>query len=369
MKYLLALSNRRLKLLFIALPLALAAIYLYVFAADRYVSESIVTVRQASSEGGTVPGVALLLGAVNPPSREDTLYLRQYIHSLDLLNRLNAKLNIREHYQAENRDFLFRLYGNASQEDFLDYYRSRVEVLFDDSASLLTIRVQSFDPEYAQKLSQAILEDSEKFVNTFSQRMAREQMAFAETELDRATKHVEEEKSRVLDFQTKHKLLDPTVQAQAIGTLTAELQASLSKQEAELRAAQSYLNDESYQIKAQKSVIEATRAQLELERVRSTGTSGKSGERLNAIAADFEELLLRAKFAQDAYKLSLSAVENARIDASRKIKSLVVIEPPSKAQTARFPRRIYDLITLLFVTTLLYWIARLVIATIREHTD
>jgi capsular polysaccharide transport system permease protein len=368
MKYLLALSYRRLKLLLIGLPFLVAALYLFFFAADRYVSESIVTVRQASAESGATPGIAMLLGAVNPPSREDTLYLRQYIHSLDLLRRLDAKLKLREHYQAEKSDFLFRLYGNASQESFLDYYRNRVEILFDDNASLLTIRVQGFDAAFAQRLDQAILEESEKFVNDFSQRMAREQMAFAEGELDRARRRVEDEKTRVLTFQTKHKLLDPMVQAQAIGSLTASLQATLARQEADLRAAQSYLNDDSYQIKAQRSQLEATRAQLEIEQLRGTA-GGKSGERLNALAADFEELLLRASFAQDAYKLSLTAVENSRIEASRKIKSLVVIEPPSKPETAQYPRRIYDLVTLLVVTTLLYGIARLVIATIREHAD
>ena len=79
MKLVLALTPRRLKIVLIALPLALTAIYLFFFAVDRYVSESIVSVRQANQDAGSVPGIALLLGAVNPPAREDTLYLRQYI--------------------------------------------------------------------------------------------------------------------------------------------------------------------------------------------------------------------------------------------------------------------------------------------------
>jgi capsular polysaccharide transport system permease protein len=367
MNFLLALSPGRLKLILIALPLALAAVYLAAFAADRYVSETVVTVRQASNDSGAVPGVALLLGAVNPPSREDTLYLREYVHSLDMLQRLDAKLQVRKHYEADNRDVLFRLRGAASQEDFLDYYRSRVDVLFDDTASLLTVRVQAFDAAFAQRVAQTILQECERFVNEFSQRMAREQMAFAQTELDRASERVEQDKARVLAFQAKHKLLDPTLQAQAVSALTAELQASLSKQEAELRASRSFLNDNSYAIRAQRSQIEATRAQIDIERLR--GTAGASGERLNALAADFQELLLRATFAQDAYRLALVAVENARVDATRKIKSLVVIEPPAQPQTARYPRRWYDLATLLAVSSLLYAIARVVIATIREHSD
>jgi len=367
MNQLLSLNPRRLKLLLIVLPLVLAAVYYSLFAADRYVSESIITVRQANQEQSPIPGVALMLAGVNPPSREETLYLQQYIHSLDLLKRLDAQLGLRAHYEAEKADLLFRLYGNHSQEEFLDYYRNRIEVHFDDLTSLLTVRVQGFEPEFAQKLNAAILEDSERFVNAFSQRMAREQMGFSETELERAATRLQKAKTDVLAFQTKHKLLDPVAQAQASGTLTAELQAGLARQETELRNALTYLNNNSYQVKALRSQLDAARAQLEVERLRAT--SGRNGERLNRLAADFQGLILQAGFAEDSYKVALASVENSRIDAARKIKSLVVIEPPSLPETAIYPRRIYNLVTLLVVSLLLYGIVRLVIATIREHLD
>lgn len=78
---------------------------------------------------------------------------------------------------------------------------------------------------------------------------------------------------------------------------------------------------------------------------------------------------MKADFALDAYKLSLAAVENARIDATRKLKSLVVIEPATLPETAEYPRRLYNLATLLIGCLLLYGVVRLVIATIREHQD
>ncbi|MBA3588114.1 capsular biosynthesis protein [Methylibium sp.] len=368
MNQLLALTPRRLKLLIIALPLLLATLYYALLAADRYVSESIVTVRQASQDSaGSVPGVAMLLGGVNPPSRDDTLYLRQFIHSLALLNRLDAELDLRGHFEAETADPLYRLYDGVSQEWFLDYYRSRVEVTFDDIAGLLTVRAQGFEPAFAQALNAAILKESERFVNDFSQRMAREQMGFAENELKGAAARLQQAKSQVLAFQTKNKLLDPLTQAEASSALTAKLQSEQAQQEAELRNARTFLNDSSYQIKALRSQLEATRSQLDIERLRAT--SGRTGERLNRLAADFQELILQAGFAEDAYKLSLAAVENARIEASRKLKSLVVIEPPSLPETARYPRRIYNLVTLAVICLLLYGITRLVIATIREHQD
>ena len=71
----------------------------------------------------------------------------------------------------------------------------------------------------------------------------------------------------------------------------------------------------------------------------------------------------------DAYKIALGAVENARIDATRKLKSLVVVEPPSRPQTPEYPKRLYSLFTVFALSLLIYAITRLVLATIREHQD
>ena len=73
--------------------------------------------------------------------------------------------------------------------------------------------------------------------------------------------------------------------------------------------------------------------------------------------------------ALDAYKLALSAVEAARIESTRKLKNLVVIEPPSKPEKAEYPRRLYSLLTLLLGTLLILAVVRLVLATVQEHQD
>lgn len=361
-------TPRRLKLALIALPLALALAYFLLIAADRYVSESTVALQQSSSDASAMPGAALLLAGISPPSREETLYLKQYIHSLGLLQQLDTKLKLRQHYEAQKLDVLARLWGGASQETFRDYYRNRVDVNLDELSSTLTVRVQGFDPKFAQQLNQAILDESERFVNEMSHRLAREKLGFAEGELARAAEKLQQAKTELLAFQGKNRLLDPTVQAQASGAMVAELQAAITKSEAELRTLRSFLNEDSFQVRALRSQIEATRAQLEVERARATG-SGRGSDRLGVLAIEYEGLKTKAEFALDAYKLALGAVENARIDATRKLKNLVVIEPATLPQTAEYPRRLYNLATLLVVCLLLYGIVRLVIATIREHQD
>jgi capsular polysaccharide transport system permease protein len=383
MKQLIQLSARWLRLVLIGLPIALYLLYLGLVSADRYVSESIVAVRQAGGEGASLPGAAMLLAGVNPPAREDTLYLKEFIHSRGLVLALQEQLDLRSHYATPKLDWPFRLAANASREDFVDYYRARVEVLFDDRSSLLKVRSQGFDAATAQRLNRAILDESERFVNETSHRIARERLRFAEGELQLASERLQKARNDLLAFQNKHRLLDPQANALSANALTSELEANKSRLEAELGSLRAFLFDDSYQVSALKSRIDALQRQIDEERRRATtgnsrGESGKesksskndnSGARLNALAIDFQGLQMQAEFAKDAYKLALGAVENARIDATRKLKSLLVVEPPTLPETAEYPRIAYNLATLLAICVLLYAITKLVLATVREHLD
>jgi capsular polysaccharide transport system permease protein len=369
MRALIQLSSRTLLIALVAVPLLLYSLYVALIAADRYVSETIVTVRQAGGDSsGGIPGAAMLLAGVNPPAHDDTLFVKEFVHSLGLLLKLEERLKLRDHFSSPGADWPYRLARDASQEEFLAFYRQRVEVLFDDRSALLKIRAQGFDPVFAQKLSQAILDESERFVNETSHRIARERLGFSEGELELAGKRLQQARTDLLAFQNRHQLLDPAAQAAATGMLASELEATRSRLEAELGGLLAYLNESSYQVKALRSRIAALDRQIEAERRRVTSSSRK-GERLSALAIDFQALQLQTEFATDAYKLALGAVENARIDATRKLRNLVVVEPPSLAETAEYPLVTYNLTTLLAVCLLLFAIVRLVLATIREHQD
>lgn len=368
MNKLIHLPARTLAILLIVAPMLLYGVYFAFIAVDRYVSESSISVRQDSGDASALPGAAMLLAGVGTSSQQDTLYLKEFVHSQALLLRLEPKLKLREHFGATPTDLPFRLAGDASQEQFVKYLRERVEAAFDDRTGLLKLRVQGFDPDYAQRLNQALLEESERFVNELSHRVARERLRFAEGELELASQRLQGARNDVLAFQARHKLLDPGLQAQFSGTLTGELEASRSRLEAELTGLLGFLNEDAFQVKALRGRIKALNQQIETERTRAT-SGDKRGARLNQLAIDFQGLQLQAEFARDAYKLALGAVENARIDATRKIKSLVVVEPPSRPETAEYPLVGYNLATLLAVCVLLYAIMRLVLATIREHLD
>lgn len=357
---------RHLSFWVVLLPIVVGGFYYTFLAADRYVSQSIITVRQSGESAvAAVSGIAALLGG-NTASREETLYLEAYIHSIDLLNHLDSKFGLRKAYESPRLDLIYRLLPDASQEWFHTYYQNRVEVLYDDANGLLTIRTEAFEPELARAINAEILVQSEQFVNEISHRLARDQMSFAESELRKAGDRLQSAKARLVSFQNRNKLFDPMAQAQATAALSVQLEGEIARKEAELKTMLGYLQEGAPQIVALTNEISSLKRQMDSERAKIASTGGG---KLNTLAAEFQSLTLEAGFAEDAYKAALSAVETTRIDASRKIKSLVIIESPVRPQVAEYPRRLYNLVTLLLGLTLLYGIVRLVVATIKDHRD
>lgn len=345
--------------------MALVIFYYLFFSVDRYVSETVISVRQAdSSSASETSGLALLAG-INPSSKEDTLYLREYIHSLDMLKKLDKRLSLRHAYQSQSSDPFFRLYDWMSQEWYLKYYRNRVQIVYDDMTGLLHIKAEAFDPKTAQSVNIAILSESEKFVNELSHKMSREQMLFAESELQKSKDRYSKAKADLLNFQNKYGVLDPVSQAQAKATLSESLETTIAQKEAELGAMLSYLQETAPQAVALRAEIGALKAQVSKEksRIASSGT----GYKLNALAARYQDLVIEAGFAEDAYKTALLSVEKTRIETTRKIKQLAVIQTPILPEIAEYPNRIYNIITIFIGLLLLYGIVRLVKATIEDH--
>lgn len=92
--------QRYLAHLFITAPMVLLVIYLVIFSQPRYMSESKVAVKRPNEIDSSSLNVGLLLGASNPSSAEDSLYLKEYINSPDMLMALDKRLNFHKAFSG-----------------------------------------------------------------------------------------------------------------------------------------------------------------------------------------------------------------------------------------------------------------------------
>ncbi|MEI2415944.1 ABC transporter permease [Orrella sp. JC864] len=365
-------NSRRNKLLFIwlvVLPMVLAIVYYAVFAVDRYVSVAEVVVRQPGNNAAPqqTPGLSLLFSALNPASREETLYLRQHISSQDMLNALENRLQWHKHYAGQWRDPLYWLSEDVKREDLLRFYQRVVTVHFDELTGLLSIEVQALDPEFARQTLAVIIEESEKFVNEISHKMAREQVRFSETELANARRKYEQARQTLIEFQSENNLLDAQASAESRATIIAELESQVATERANLTGLLSTLSPNSPQVRQQRIKIASLEKQISNEK--QVLISPMSGEQLNVVAARYRNLIVDSGIAEEAYKLSVAALDNARIEASKKLRTLVTVVSPNTPELSIYPRRIYNLITLLVGLLLVYGLVRFIIASIEDHRD
>jgi len=361
-------SGWRLAIGMVVVPLLVAAVYYAAFSVDRYVSGAQVVVRQdGSNQAAAVPGLATLLTGTNPASREETLYLREYITSMDMMMLLENDLQWVEKYSEQKSDPFFWISKDADREDLLKYYQRMVTAHYDETTGLLRVEVQAFSADFAEQMLRTILNASEHFVNEVSHSIAREQMAFAKGELENARQLYTKRKTQLLEFQNTNKVLDGKSSAQSRATIIAELESQHTKEQAVVTELMFKLKVDSPQVRLQKQKVNALAQQLSFEK--RLLVSAPDGEQLNVVASRFQQLTLDAGIAEESYKTAVAALDNARIEASKKIRTLVTVVSPNTPQLALYPERIYNLATILLGLLMLYGITRFILASIEDHRD
>ncbi len=357
-------------LYFFAVPLLVVGVYLYFFASDIYVSEAqfVIQKDKETDLGGLDLGViAAVTGTA--VSNYDSMLIRNLIESMGMLTHLQSKLDIKSHYSNKSIDFYARLDPNASMESFFDYYQDFVEVEVEDLSSVVTLKVKAFSPEEAQQIAQDILHKSEDFVNEIGQNLGREQTKFMEWQVGEAETRVNEANQELIKIQNRYDLLTPETEAATLTEVIGVLESELAIQKTQLKQLQSFLNPKAPEIVSLKARISALENQLATERQRQTGKGRREVQALNEASIAYQDAQQDVQFALSIYQSALKSLENARLDASKKVKYLVVISPPNLPQEALYPRRFYILSSLAALLLLLYGIARLAIATIEDHRD
>lgn len=350
---------------FVLLPLLLIMSYLMTAARDRYQSVSVLLVKKVADTAVTESsGLSALLGVANTSS-EDSNILKEYISSRDMVEKLDQQLNLRAAF-IQKDDPIFSLAKDATVEELVEYYNQRVKVYLDEKTMMLNVSSQGFSPAFSLRLNQAILAQSDRFINGISNSIALEQQKFAQHQLTEATVQLHQARDNLLKYQNEHRTFDPETQAKAVATLVAALQSNLAQLTTEERTLLAYLNPQSAQVIALRSQIEAVKKQINDENAKLTSSSNA---KLNKEVADFEALKAQVNFSTDLYKISLASLEKSRLEASKKLKKLVVIATPRLAEDALYPRRAYISVTAFILLNILFGIGLLIHSIIREHRE
>ena len=342
----------------------LVVVYYSLIASPRYVSESQFVVKQASSAEPQLMGLAAI--ATTSSSTRDSLIIKQYIESRAMAEALDKAVQLKAHYQDSQWDLVSGLSSYASIEDYVKYYQKHVTVRHDEMADIIYIEAQAFTSEYVLLLGETLLELSEKFINSLGDKMAKEQLAYAEKEVERLYGAMKAQQDQLLNFQNKNQLYSPEQQGSALLGAISELQGNIIAQEAKLKEMSAIMRSDSAQVKGQIILLDSLKEQLLEEKSKLTS---KDQQSLNQVTANYQEIKLGGELALGMYQGALTSMEAVRADAYRKLKHLLVIQDPALPESDQYPRRIYSIVTWFISLLLVYLLGRLLWSIIKEHQE
>ena len=357
-------------LLLVVLPILVVSAYLYVLAEDQYASTTGFTVRQ--QEGGSASSfLSGLAGFTGTGGSSDSDILYEFIQSQEIVERIDAKLDLRGHYsQHWKTDKVFSIWPNADIEDLLWFWTRIVRISYDQSASLIEIRVLAFDPEYARAVAQEIVAESQAIINELSTTARADAMRYAQSDLDEALERLKSAREALTSFRTRTRIVDPTADLQGrLGVMN-----NLQQQLAEALISYDLLLENSREgdprLQQAEQRIEVIRARISSERdAFATGGDdvGAVGDDYPSLIAEFERLTVDRVYGEETYRASLAALDVARAEADRLSRYLATYIEPTLAQRAEYPKRgILIGLTALFM--LLTWaILALVYYSIRDR--
>ncbi len=353
---------------FVFLLSIFVAFYWGFIASDRYVSEAHVIVQRTDLASGQTMDFGAWLPGLSGTSSSEQLLLRDHLLSVDMLNKLDAELDLRAHYQKGFwRDpFTHILTTSISIEKFHTYYLSRVSVQYDEYAGVLIIRAQAFDAETAHSIAALLVKEGERYINELAHRLAEEQVLFLQKEINSLNRRSMDARQALIAYQNKYGLASPEAMAESLTAVVNKLEAQLTELQARRTALLGYLSPKAPGIVEIDLQIDAIRKQITTEMSRLAGSEGSS---LNQTIEEYQRLQMDAKFAQDIYQTALVALEKGRVEAARTLKKVSVLQKPTMPEYPLEPRRLHNMLVFAVLAFLLAGVAHLIIIIIRDHKD
>ncbi|MBP1858260.1 RkpR, polysaccharide export protein [Rhizobium herbae] len=329
---------------FVAIPAALASLYMMFIASDQYHSSASFSVRSIEATGSSdILGMFTQASTGNTGS--DSYILMDFIGSERMLADAEKKFDLDKIYAARGLDYFYGMAAGLPVEDKLSYWRNMIDVNYDHASGIMQLQVKAFDPQQAQDIAKFILEESDALVNNLSASARDGVLKSAQDEMHLAESRLAKARAAVREYRDVSQEVDPVEGAKLAAQLIGGLEAQLVQMNADLATAKSQMGEDTPRIRVLKARIASVEEQLSSERQRlgsgnagAQSESGASGDVAGRIQK-FEALETEREFAERAYTASLGSLEKARIDAGNKQRYLAVFLEPSLSQMAQYPAR------------------------------
>lgn len=354
----------RLIVVCVLIPTVIVFLYLALFASPIYLAETKFAIRSQNQQQSL--DMLSTFFRAGSSTLSDSYIVQNYIESMDMIDKVDARLHIREHYSDRTRDIWYRLEQHPTQDEMLQYWSWAVVPSFDPDTSIMTVEVKAFTPKMAQAVCQAILDFSEDLVNAMNNRARTDAIALAQAEVGRSEQRIRAAQEAMRQYRERTVILDPQAVASGLYSLVNQLEGEITKTTAELAEAMTYMQTDSPRVVMLQNRLEVLQKQLQTEKARLA--SQMQGDKpLSALVSEFQSLTLEEEFAQRQLTSAMASLETARVQAESKSLYVESFQKPIVPDESLYPRPVVFSLIFMLAAAVLLGLVSLIIAAIREH--
>ena len=263
---------------------------------------------------------------------------------------------------------------DSSIEDLESYWKRIVDVSFDQGAGLIEVRVLAFSPEMARDIVQSIVRNSQEMINALNLTARDDALRYAREDLEESVEQLKIAREAMTDFRIRTQIVDPAADLQGRLGVMNNLQQQLAEALIDLDLLLSNsANDNDPRVLQARTRVEVIQERISDERDsfasgEGSGGNGAIDENYPALIAEFEGLTVEREYAEESYRVALTAMTLARSQSARQSRYLATYIEPTLAETSEYPQR-YVLFGLVCLFLTLTWaILALIYYSIRDRS-
>jgi uncharacterized protein involved in exopolysaccharide biosynthesis len=225
---------------------------------------------------------------------------------------------------------LMELYKQKSRIKMREKVVSDILIAAEDMKSkIVTIAVLDKEPERAALMANAFVEELNKVLQSLSIGEAAQRRLFFERHMLEARKTMGDAEDELKKYQEKSGLVVMEPQVEAMLTSIAALRAQVAAKEVELSAIRSYARGSNPDLRRAESELSALRGELaKLEQMHKTSDEGTPASLREApqLGLEYQRRLRDVQFSTAMYELMFRQFEAAKIDESREVMAVQIVD-------------------------------------------
>jgi capsular polysaccharide transport system permease protein len=323
--------------LIVVIPNIVSVFYFTRIAVDQYQSETRFTVRSSTPALGK-DQLTKVTGLPSAQIAQDTQIVTNFIASKDMVAALQSKVNFQKLYGNPDIDPLTRLRQDASTEKLLDYWEDMVSIKTDANSGIVTVKVRAFSAADSQKVLQEVVAASEVVVNDVNNRIWRDVITTAQTNLDNAKNQLQKTREQLQLARNQTGVLSVAGSSAIFTNLITAVQTDRINLQQRYDALLGNVSPTAPQMRVLKREIESKQKQLD-DLNRQVAGQGKSEQNLADVSVDMSQRELEQTLAEQQFAASMKTLEQVQFVSKQQLLYLDTFLAPNLPDEAKYPKR------------------------------